>query len=117
MSTGSPATTVTWEKDGVPLSIDGSTYQLTQTVINRTTSTYSNVLTVSEAAPTGVAGTYSCNVSNQIGWDTESVTAVGMSSLYNYSVEALIESETLSVTVGDSALPSIFHFHRLYFNA
>ena len=83
MSTGSPATTVSWEKDGLSLSIDGFTYQLTQIVTDRTTSTYSNVLTVSETAPSGVAGTYTCNVSNQIGSDTDSVIAVGMSSLYN----------------------------------
>ena len=68
---------MTWEKDGVPLSIDGSTYQLTQTVTDRDNSTYSNVLTVSETAPTGVAGTYTCNVSNDIGSDSEFVD-VGM---------------------------------------
>ena len=78
VSTGSPATTVTWEKDGVPLSNDSCIYQLTQTVTDRTTSTYSNVLTVSEATPTGVAGTYTCTVSNQIGSDTEGFIVVGM---------------------------------------
>ena len=77
VSTGSPATTVTWEKDGVPLSIDGSTYQLTQTVTDRTTSTYSNVLTVSETAPTGIAGIYTCNVSNQIGSVSNNFKVVG----------------------------------------
>ena len=78
VSTGSPATTVTWEKDGVPLSIDGPIYQLTQTVTDRATSTYSNVLTVSEAAPTSVAGTYTCNVSNHFGSVAEDFTVVGM---------------------------------------
>ena len=64
-------------KDGLSLSIDGSTYQLTQTVTNRASSTYSNVLTVSEIAPTGVAGTYTCTVSNDLGSDSDSVIAVG----------------------------------------
>ena len=77
VSTGSPATTVSWMKDGQSLSIDGSTYQLAQTVTNRAASTYSNVLTVSETAPTGVAGTYTCTVSNDLGSDSDSVTAVG----------------------------------------
>ena len=77
VSTGSPATTVSWVKDGVPLSIDGSTYQLTQTITDRVSSTYSNVLTVSETAPTGIAGTYTCTVSNDLGTDSSDVTAVG----------------------------------------
>ena len=77
VSTGSPATTVSWMKDDQSLSIDGSTYQLTQTVTNRAASTYSNVLTVSETASTGVAGTYICNVSNDLGSDSDSVIAVG----------------------------------------
>lgn len=47
-STGSPATTVAWLKDGQPLSIDGSTYQLTQAVANRAESTYENVLTIDD---------------------------------------------------------------------
>ena len=76
VSTGSPATTVSWEKDGVPLSIDGSTYQLTQTVTDRTTSTYSNVLTVSETVP--IAGSYICSISNEIGSTSSSVIVEGM---------------------------------------
>ena len=78
VSTSSPPTIVSWDKDGVPLSIDGSTYQLTQTITDRATSTYSNVLTVSETAPMGVAGNYTCNISNQIGSSTEKISVVGM---------------------------------------
>ena len=76
VSTGSPATNVSWMKDG--LSIDDSThYTLTQTITNRTNSTYSNVLTVSEGVPGGVAGTYTCTVSNELGSNSEEVEAVG----------------------------------------
>ena len=58
-STGSPATTVSWMKDGLLLTTDGSTgYTLTQTVTDRLSSTYSNVLTVSDIFTGGVAGTY-----------------------------------------------------------
>ena len=76
VSTGSPATNVSWMKDG--LSIDNSTgYTHTQTVTDRANSTYSNVLTVSEGAPGGVAGTYTCTVYNELGNDTREVVAVG----------------------------------------
>ena len=77
VSTGSPATTVSWMKDGQPLTIDGSIYHLTQTVTDRSSSTYSNVLTVSETAPSGVAGTYNCTVTNELGSDSSEVVADG----------------------------------------
>ena len=89
--TGSPATTVSWEKDGVPLSIDGSTYHMTQTVTDRASSTYSIVLTVSEMAPTGVAGSYTCTVSNQIGSDHKNVTVTGK------YVDSLVKSISLQL--------------------
>ena len=45
-STDSPATNVTWTKEGNTLTVDGTTYNMTQTVIDRRTSTYENVLTL-----------------------------------------------------------------------
>ena len=72
----SPATTVSWMKDGQPLTTDGSSYYtLTQTVTDRTTSTYSNVLTVREG--TAVAGTYNCTVTNDLGSDSRTEVALG----------------------------------------
>ena len=76
VSTGSPATTVSWMKDEMPID-DSTHYTHTQTVTDRASSTYSNVLTVSEGAPGGVAGTYTCNVSNELGSDSDEVVAVG----------------------------------------
>ena len=62
-------------KDGQPLTTDGSShYTLTQTVTDRASSTYSNVLTVSEGAPAGVAGTYTCTVTNELGSESSEVT-------------------------------------------
>ena len=82
VSTVSPATTVSWMKDGQPLTVEDSTYYtLTQTVTDRATSTYSNVLTVSEEVPGSVAGTYNCTVSNELGSDSREVVAVGKSTL------------------------------------
>ena len=117
VSTGSPATTVSWMRDGQPLIIDDSTYHLTQTITGRSSSTYSNVLTVSETAPSGVAGTYTCNVTNDLGSDSMQVVAVGKceecvfiltEATYKYMYMYLKTGITISgleqpLTVGQSA--------------
>ena len=77
VSTGSPPTVVEWMKNGQPLTINGFLYSLSQTVTDRTASTYNNTLSVSETAPGGVAGTYTCTVSNELGSANMSVVAVG----------------------------------------
>ena len=65
-------------KDDLLLTTDGSTgYTLTQTVTDRPSSTYSNVLTVNETVTGGVAGTYTCTVTNDLGSDDREVLAVG----------------------------------------
>ena len=46
ISTGSPATTVTWRRNGQLLIIDGNTFEMTQIVINRAASTCENVLVI-----------------------------------------------------------------------
>lgn len=66
-STGSPATTVAWLKDGQPLSIGGSTYQLTQAVANRAESTYENVLTINDKLANIIDHNYTCRVNNILG--------------------------------------------------
>ena len=65
-STGSPPTNITWTKDGETLMTDGTMYSLTQTLADRTTSTYNNTLIV-EASFVDIIGEYSCNVTNSIG--------------------------------------------------
>ncbi len=52
-------------KDGSPLVIDGTTYSMEQTVTERNTSTYDNVLTIVDSGSS--FGTYSCEVSNALG--------------------------------------------------
>ena len=74
ISTRSPATVVSWMKDGVIIDESSTDHTLTQTITDRATSTYSNVVTVNEG---GVAGTYICNVSNELGSDSKDVVAVG----------------------------------------
>ena len=77
ISTGSPATVVTWMKDGVIIDESSTDYTLTQTITDRATSTYNNIVTVNVGAPGGVAGVYICTVSNDLGSDTDQLVAVG----------------------------------------
>ena len=65
-STGSPPTNVKWMKDGETLITNGTMYSLTQTLVDRVTSTYNNTLTI-EASFIDVVGEYSCKVVNSIG--------------------------------------------------
>ena len=76
-------------KDSQPLTIDGSVYHLTQTITDRASSTYSNVLTVSKAALSGVAGTYNCTVTNDLGSDSSEVVVVGKDILTVYNVTSI----------------------------
>ena len=71
-STDSPATNVTWTKDGDTLTVDWTTYSMTQTVTDRSASTYENVLTL--PATGDISGTYVCQVENALG-DSTTVTA------------------------------------------
>ena len=59
VSTGGPATTVTWTRDGAAVSYDAN-YVFTKTVTDQVTATYSNVLTVTGREP----GSYTCSVAN-----------------------------------------------------
>ena len=78
-STDSPATTVTWTKDSDTLTIDGKIYSMTQTLMDRRTSTYENALTL--PATGDISGTYSCLVGNALGNSTTvtaDVTGIGL---------------------------------------
>ena len=66
-TTGSPTTTVTWTRDGQPLTVDGHTYNMVQRVTNRAASTYDNLLIVSGPA---LGSTFTCTVTNTLGTDT-----------------------------------------------
>ena len=59
VSTGGPATTVTWTRDGSNVPYD-ATHVLTQTVTDQLNIVYSNVLTVTGSE----SGIYMCSVTN-----------------------------------------------------
>ena len=97
ISTSSPATRVTWMKDGQPLTIDGSSqYSFSQTLTGRSTSTYLNVLSISETVQR-VAGTYTCTVSNDLGSDSVYLEAVGEVQ-YHCSVLILHVGQSFSLS-------------------
>ena len=70
-STGSPATNVTWTKDGGTLTANGTAYSMTQTLTDRSASTYENVLTLPTTGD--ISGMYGCQVGNALG-DSTTVT-------------------------------------------
>ena len=82
ISTGSPATSVAWMRDGQPLTIDGTTYQLTQTVTNRRMSTYENVLMINIAISDIIEHTYTCTIINALGTVSRILTACKLTGLY-----------------------------------
>ena len=65
-STYSPPTTVVWTKNREVITVDGDVYKTTQTVTDRVSSTYENVLAIDDDYA-NVFGTYSCTVGNSIG--------------------------------------------------
>ena len=73
-STGGPATTVSWRRDGTTLS-DDSTYSITSQVTDAETATYTHTLTVTGR----LVGEYQCSVSNirTPSGSTRSLTVVG----------------------------------------
>ena len=105
ISTGSPATVVTWMKDGVIIDESSTDYTLTQTITDRATSTYTNIVTVNVGAPGGVAGIYNCTVTNELGTATDQVVAVG-----ELMVDVKISSSYLTIYISGitiSGLPLI----------
>ena len=76
ISTGSVATTVTFMRDdttvgtlrdGESVELDGAIFQLMQMVTSRPSSTYANVLTITQDLSDVVGHNYSCTVTNVLG--------------------------------------------------
>ena len=78
-STGGPATTVTWRRDGVVITL-GATYQQTKRLVDSVTSTYQTVLTIDQSLEQmNIEGTYSCTVENARGESSETMVVPGES--------------------------------------
>ena len=64
-STGGPATTVTWRKNGAVVEVDGSTYSQSKQVIDSAMGTYNSQLTFGDQS--SAVGNFNCTVSNSRG--------------------------------------------------
>ena len=76
-STSGPATTVTWRRDGVVITLS-ATYQQTKRVVDPVNGTYQTVLTInSSVSQDDIVGTYNCTVENIRGESSETVVVSG----------------------------------------
>ena len=76
-STGGPATTVTWRRDGVVITLS-ATYQQTKSVVDSVNGTYQTVLTIDPSVHwNDIVGPYNCTVENVRGGSSEAVVVPG----------------------------------------
>ena len=80
-STGGPATTVTWRRDWVVITLN-ATYQQTKRVVNTTAGTYQTVLTIDSSVV--IVGAYNCTVENARGSDSTTLVLAGNGELIPY---------------------------------
>ena len=91
--------------DGVTLTVDGLTYSMTQTVTDRRTSTYENVLTLPVTGDFSGTYVYVCLVRNALG-DSNTM-----------SVEGKISPKRLSSSLSHCNYMGVYgSFHRLHPN-
>ena len=74
-STGGPATTVTWRRDGVVITLN-ATHQQTKRVVDLVNGTYQTVLIIDPSVGQ-IVGTYNCTVENDRGEASETVVVTG----------------------------------------
>ena len=76
-STGGPATTVTWRRNGVVITLN-DTYQQTKRLVDAVNGTYQTVLTInSSVGQSDIVGTYNCTVENVRGESSQTVVVPG----------------------------------------
>ena len=74
-STGGPATTVTWRRDEVVITLN-ATHQQTKSIVDPVNGTYQTLLTINSSAGE-IVGTYKCTVQNDRGESSETVVIPG----------------------------------------
>ena len=76
-STGGPATTVTWRKDGIVI-FPNATHQQTKRLVDPVNGTYQTVLTINSSVGfSDIVGTYNCTVENARGVSSITVDVTG----------------------------------------
>ena len=77
ISTGGPATTVTWRKNGDVIALS-ATHQQTKSLVDPVAGTYRTVLTIDPSVDLrNIVGTYNCTVENDRGESSEEVVVPG----------------------------------------
>ena len=71
-----PPSSIKWYRDDTLVDINGNSTDMSVRVTNRQSSYFETSLTVCDS-PDNVIGTYTCEVSNRLGRDTESYTVRG----------------------------------------
>ena len=80
-STRGPATTVTWKRDEIVISLN-TTHQQTKSLVDSVAGTYQTVLTIDgSVSQSDILGTYSCTVENARG-RSSMIVVVGELTLY-----------------------------------
>ena len=95
-STGGPATTVSWRRDGTMLS-DDSTYSITSQVTDSVTATYTHTLTVTGR----LVGEYQCSVFNTRtpSGSSRSLTVLGKRPEIWHGLCIYVEKERLPLSI------------------
>ena len=76
-----PPTEITWQRNGLNLTVDGSTIQMIQSVTNRPSSYFTSTLYINDD-PDSVVGNYSVIVGNKFGNSTsETISIEGIEML------------------------------------
>ena len=70
-----PPTEITWQRNGMNLTVDGSTVQMTLTVTNRGSSYFVSTLSINDD-PDHVIGNYTVIVGNKFGQSTSSTISI-----------------------------------------
>ena len=85
-STGGPATTVTWTKDGAVIT-PSTTHQQTQMIVDTVEGIYQNTLTIAQSV-TGdnLYGLYSCMVENSRGSSNRTVYFYGKHKIFTVTL-------------------------------
>ena len=94
-STGGPATTVTWSRDGVVITLN-STHQQTKSIVDSGNGTYQTVLTIDPSVSwSNIVGTYNCTVENVRGESSETVVVPGETRKLLFHIYATVIYEGL----------------------
>ena len=75
-STGGPATTVIWRRDGVVITLN-ATHQQTKRLVDPVNGTYQTVLTIDQSVGQITGTYYNCTVENAGGKSSETVVVPG----------------------------------------